>query len=78
MFEVLGGHGLALERPGDGDRAEAVPEVVAVARHGEDGHHLGCGRDVEAGLARERSILADPDLDPAQEAGHRCRGTVAT
>jgi hypothetical protein len=36
----------------DGDRAQAPAQVVQVARHGQDRHHLGGGGDVEAGFAR--------------------------
>ena len=51
--QVLRGHGLAaVERVRDGDRAEALAQVLQVARHGEDRHHLGRCGDVEAGLAR--------------------------
>ena len=66
--ELLGSHGLPVEGCGDGNRAETVTEVVAVAGHREQGHHLGGGGDVEAGLARERSLLTDPDGYTAQEA----------
>ena len=34
-LEVLGGHRSAFEARRDGDRAQAVPEIVAVAGHGE-------------------------------------------
>ena len=67
-LELFGGHRSALERRRDGDRAQAVPEIVAVAGHGEHRHHLGGGGDVEAALTRERPVLAEPDGDPAQDA----------
>ena len=46
--QLLGEHGLALERVRDRDRAEPLAEVVQVAGDGDDRHHLGGGRDVEA------------------------------
>ncbi len=50
--QLLGRDRLALERPRDGDRAEALPQILEVGRDGDDRHHLGGGGDVEAGLAR--------------------------
>jgi hypothetical protein len=64
--EVLGG-----DRPAavigvrHGDRAQAPPQVADVARHGQDGHDLGGGGDVEARLTRVAvgpSPQADDDL----------------
>ena len=51
-LQLLGGHGLAVVRRADRDRAEPRAQVEEVARDGDDRHHLGRGGDVEAGLAR--------------------------
>ena len=67
-LQILGGHRGSLDARRDGDRAQAVPEIVPVAGHREQRHHLGGGRDVEPALARERCVLADADRDPAQDA----------
>ena len=49
--------------------AEARAQVLQVARHGEDGHHLGGRGDVEARLARVAvGAPALPERDPAQGA----------
>ena len=45
-----------------------MPEIAAVAGHGEHRHHLGGGRDVESGLAGEGPVLAEPEGDAAQDA----------
>ena len=66
--QILGGHRGPLEARCDGDRAQAVPEVVPVSGHRKQRHDLGGGRDVEPALARERCVLADADRDPAQDA----------
>ena len=67
--DLLGGHGLALERPADGDRTEALAQVGEVVGDGDDRHHLGCGRDVEARLAWGAvRAPAEPDDDLAQGA----------
>ena len=67
-LELLGRHRVAVVRPRDRDRAEAAPDISAVAGHRHQRHHLGGGRDVEPRLARERLVLSDPDVDAAQEA----------
>ena len=68
-LQLLGGHGLALPRVGDGDRAQPLPQVVEIARDGRDRHHLGGGRDVEAGLADVAvRAPAEADHDAAQRA----------
>ena len=54
---------------GDGDRAEPPAQVLQVARHREDRHHLGGGGDVEARLARVAvRAAALPEGDRAQGA----------
>ena len=67
--ELLRGHRLALPRVGDGDRAQALPQVVEVACHRRDRHHLRGGGDVEAGLAHVAVCsAAETDHDAAQRA----------
>ena len=68
-LQLLGGHGLALVRRADRDRAEPRAQVVEVARDRDDRHHLGRGGDVEAGLARVAvRAPAEADHDVAQGA----------
>ena len=66
-LELLGRHRVAVIRPGDRDRAEPAPDIVGVAGHRHQRHHLGGGRDVEPRLARERILLSDPDVDAAKK-----------
>jgi hypothetical protein len=66
--EVLGRHRLAaVERVRDRDAPEPLAQVPQILRDGEDGHHLGRRRDVEAGLARVAvGASAEADRDLAQ------------
>ena len=65
----LRGHRLAVVRLRDGDRAEPRAQVGEVAATESDRHHLGGGRDVEAGLARHAVLrAAEPDDDRAERA----------
>ena len=76
--EVLGGDRLAaVVGARHGDRAEALAQVVQVARHGEDRHHLGGGRDVEARLARVAvRAAALPERDAPQGAVVHVEGAL--
>ena len=68
-LERARGDGLAVAGAGDRDRREPPVQVVDVAGDGDDRHHLGGGRDVEAGLARNPvGLAAEPDHDVAQRA----------
>ena len=60
--DLLGGHGLALVGRADCDRAEPGAKVAEIACDRHDRHHLRCGRDVEAGLARH-TVRASPEAD---------------
>ena len=67
--ELLGEDGLAVERVGDRDRAEPLPEIVQIARHRDNRHHFGRGGDVEARLAHVAvRAAADADDDVAERA----------
>ena len=50
-FQVLRGHGLAIGGVADDDPPQARSQVLQGGRKGKDGHDLGGGGDVEAGLA---------------------------
>ena len=67
-LQLLRGHRLALPRVGDGDRAQPLPQVVEIAGDGRDRHHLGCGRDVEAGLP---DVAVRPPAEPDHDATQR-------
>jgi hypothetical protein len=67
--QLLGGHTLARAVAGDGDRAQARAQVVVVARHRDDRHHLRGRGDVEARLpGRAVGAAAEADDDATQRA----------
>ena len=66
-LELLGGDGLAGAVVADDDASEAGPQVRGRGRQRQDGHHLGGGGDVEAGLAGDAvHLAAEADDDVAQ------------
>ena len=68
--EVLRGNGLAaVVGVRRGDAADPLAEVLEVARHRHDRHHLGGRGDVEPGLARVAvGPATETDGDPPQRA----------
>ena len=69
-LQILGGDRLAAAAVGHDDLADALPQVLQIPGHGEDGHQLGAHGDAELGL-HEVAVLgaADADDDVAQALG---------
>ena len=67
-LEVLRGDRLARERLADRDAPEPLAQVVEIARHGDEPHHLARRSDVEAGLTR---VAVHPSAEAGDDVAQR-------